>query len=152
MIKRYEHFTYANSEINKCLRKLSSVEMQKHGLRSSHAIYFTVLANHAERGLTATELCEFSGRDKADVSRMLALMEEKGLVTKAGVHHNLYNGVYRLTERGLDIANCVKARATKAVEIAGKDLTEEERNNFYQALDSIVTNLRELTKKGIPES
>lgn len=151
MIKRFEHFTFANNEINKFLRKLSSDEMRKHGLRSSHAIYFTVLANHAQTGLTATKLCELCGRDKADVSRMLTLMGKKDLVTKEGVHQNLYNGVFKLTEKGLDIANCVKSKAAKAVEIAGRDLSEEARRNFYNALDSIVANLRELTKKGIPE-
>ncbi len=151
MIGRYEHFTHATNEINKFLRKLAGEEMKKHGLKSPHAIYFTVLANHTETGLTATQMCALSGRDKADVSRMLTLMERKGLVIKQGIHQNLYNGVFTLTEAGLRIAESVKQRAAKAVEIAGKDLTEEARRNFYNALDSIVENLRVLTKKGIPE-
>ncbi len=151
MIERFEHFTYATNEITKFWRKLAGDEMKKHGLKSPHAIYFTVLANHTETGLTATQMCELSGRDKADVSRMFALMEEKGLVVKKGVHQNLYNGVFTLTEEGLRIAESVKQRAAKAVEIAGKDLTEEARENFYHSLDSIVENLRVLTMKGIPE-
>ncbi len=151
MIERYEHFTYANNEINKFLRKLTGEEMKKHGLKSPHAIYFTILANNAETGLTATQICELSGRDKADVSRMIALMEEKGLVVKNGVHQNLYNGTFMLTEEGMRIAECVKQKAAKAVEIAGKDLTEERRQIFYESLDSIVENLRELSVKGIPE-
>ncbi len=151
MIERFEHFTYATNEIAKFWRKLAGDEMKKHGLKSPHAIYFTILANHTETGLTATQMCELSGRDKADVSRMFALMEEKGLVVKKGVHQNLYNGVFTLTEEGLRIAESVKQRAAKAVEIAGKDLTEEARENFYHSLDSIVENLRVLTMKGIPE-
>ncbi len=151
MIERYEHFTYATNEINKFLKKLTGEEMKKHGLKSAHAIYFTVLANNAETGLTATQMCELSGRDKADVSRMLALMEKKGLVIKKGVHQNLYNGVFVLTEKGLQISECVKQKAAKAVELAGKDLTEDARINFYNSLDSIVKNLRELARKGIPE-
>ncbi len=152
MTDRYEHFTYATNEINKCLRRITGEEMKKHSLKAPHAMYFTVLANHVQTGLTATQMCELSGRDKADVSRMFALMEERGLIVKKGVHQNLYNGVYTLTEQGLEIARCVKQRAAKAVEIAGKDLTEEARQNFYKALDSIVENLRELSVKGIPES
>ena len=42
-------------------------------------------------------------------------------------------------------------RASRAVEIAGKDLTEESRTVFYESLESIVANLRVLSKKGIPE-
>ncbi len=151
MIDRYEHFTYATNEINKFLRKIAGDEMKKHGLKSPHAIYFTVLAHHAESGLTATRLCELCGRDKADVSRMLSLMEERGLVVKKGVHQNRYNGVFTLTEEGLRIAECVRQKAARAVEIAGKDLTQEVRQIFYSALDSIVDNLRELSMKGIPD-
>ncbi len=151
MIDRYEHFTYANNEINKFLRKIAGDEMKKHGLKSPHAIYFTVLSNNAETGLTSSQLCELSGRDKADVSRMLALMEEKCLVIKKGTHQNLYNGYFTLTQKGLEIAECVKHKAAKAVRIAGKDLTDNAREIFYNTLDSIVENLRDLSLKGIPE-
>ncbi len=151
MTDRYEHFTYAVNEINKSLRRITADEMKKHGLKSPHAIYFTVLGNNTDKGLTATQICELSGRDKADVSRMLALMEQKGLVVKKGTNQNLYNGVFILTDKGLEIAESVKQKATKAVEIAGKDLTEEARKSFYDSLDSVVSNLRELSEKGIPE-
>ncbi len=151
MIDRFEHFTYATNEITKFWRKIAGEEMEKHGLKASHAIYFTVLLKNQETGLTATQICEYCGRDKADVSRMMAMMEGKGLLQKQGSHQNLYNGVFRLTEQGLAIAQCVRERASKAVCIAGKDLTEETREIFYAALDSIVANMRELSMKGIPE-
>ncbi len=151
MIDRFEHFTCATNEITKFWRKLAGDEMDKHGLKAPHAIYFTLLAKHNSTGLTATQICELCGRDKADVSRMMAIMESKGLLIKEGNNQNLYNGVLKLTEQGLQIANSVKDRANKAVAIAGKDLSNEERQIFYHALDSIVENLRELTKKGIPD-
>lgn len=151
MIDRFEHFTCATNEISKFWRKLAGEEMEKHGLRAPHAIYFTVLANNSDTGMTATQLCDYCGRDKADVSRMMGIMESKGLVIKQGNNQNLYNGVFKLTDEGYKIAECVKERANKAVEIAGKDLSEEDREIFYSALDSIVANLRVLSKKGIPQ-
>lgn len=151
MKERFMHFTYAINEITKYWRKLAGEEMERHGLRASHAVYFTVLAQYGETGLTAAQLCEYSGRDKADVSRMMTVLEEKGLVTKEGVHQNLYNGVFKLTEQGFEIARYVEQRAEKAVEAAGKDLTEESRAVFYSAIDSIVENLRLLSKNGIPK-
>ncbi len=151
MTDRFEHFTFANTEINRFLRKLTGEEMEKHGLKSAHAIYFTVLAKHSDTGITATNLCELCSRDKADVSRMLNLMDEKGLVIKQGINQNLYNGVFKLTDKGKKIADCVSQKAAKAVEIAGKDLSPEARETFYNALDSITENLRELTLKGIPD-
>ncbi len=151
MIDRFEHFTYASNEISKFWRKLAGEEMEKFGLKASHAIYFTLLAKNPETGLTATQLCDYSGRDKADVSRMMAIMEKKGLLTKEGSHQNLYNGVFKLTEEGRKVAACVQDRASKAVLAAGKDLSQETREIFYTALDSIVANLRELNRKGIPD-
>lgn len=150
MKDRFEHFALASFEISKFLRKLAGEEMEKYGLKSAHAIIFTILARYSDTGLTATQLCEYSGRDKADVSRMLSRMEEKGLVTKSGVHQNLYNGTFTLTEKGQEVAGIVQQRSAKAVEIAGRDLTEASRQNFYEALDSIVDHLRELSMKGIP--
>ena len=82
---------------------------------------------------------------------MMAIMEKKGLVIKEGTNQNLYRGVFKLTETGKKAAEHVYQRASLAVEIAGKDLTEEKRNIFYEALESIVCNLRELSEKGIPE-
>ncbi len=151
MLDRFEHFTCATNEITRFWRKLAGEEMEKQGLKAPHAIYFTVLSKHKTAGLTATQICEYCGRDKADVSRMLAILEEKGLLIKQGGHQNLYNGVFKLTDKGLTVAKSVSGRAEKAVALAGKDLSDEKRKIFYEALDSIVENMRELTKKGIPE-
>ncbi len=151
MLDRFEHFTYATNEISKFWRKLAGDEMEKHGLKAPHAIYFTVLAKHNYTGLTASQICEYCGRDKADVSRMLAILETKELLIKQGGHQNLYNGVFKLTDKGLAVAKSVSGRVEKAVALAGKDLSDEKRKIFYEALDSIVKNMRELTKKGIPD-
>lgn len=56
-----------------------------------------------------------------------------------------------LTEEGKAALEHVRKKASRAVEKAGKDLTEEMRDIFYRSLDSITVNLRELSKEGIPE-
>ncbi|MBQ8827550.1 MAG: winged helix DNA-binding protein [Clostridia bacterium] len=150
MIDRFEYFSFAISEIYKQWHKLTAEEMERYGLRGTHSVYLLTMAKYPE-GLTAAKVCEYCGRDKSDVSRMMSIMEEKGLVTKEGVNRNLYRGSFKLTEKGFEAAEHVKMRANRAVEIAGKDLTEEKRAVFYEALESIVTNLRELSKEGIPE-
>ncbi len=150
MIDRFEHFTHATNEISRFWRKLAGEEMERHGLKGAHAIYFTLLEKHPE-GLTAPQICDLCGRDKGDVSRMMGILEEKSFVTKDGGYQNRYNGVFSLTESGLAVAKQVTARASKAVALAGKDLSEETREIFYTALDSITENLRTLCEKGIPE-
>ena len=48
----------------------------------------------------ATNFANAVIRIKADVSRMMAIMEKKGLVIKEGTNQNLYRGVFKLTETG----------------------------------------------------
>ena len=150
MVERFERFSYAILEISKHWHKLTADEMEKYGLKGPHATYLLTMSQH-EDGVTAPELCELCGKDKSDVSRMMSIMEQKGLVKKEGIHQNLYRGVFKLTDEGKAAAEFVRERASLAVELAGKELTDEKRAIFYEALESIVSNLREISKKGLPE-
>jgi DNA-binding MarR family transcriptional regulator len=150
MIDRFERFSFAIFEISKCWHKLAAEEMTKYGLKGPHATYLTTLYRY-EEGVTAPQLCELCGKDKSDVSRMVSILEDKGLVTKEVVNQSLYRGLFKLTEEGKNAAEHVCERASLAVEMAGKDLNLEERQAFYAALESIATNLREICKEGLPE-
>ncbi len=149
MYNRFERFSLAISEISKCWHKLTGEEMERHDLKSAHAMYIFTLARY-EEGLTAPQLCEICGKDKSDVSRMMRSMEATGIVTKDGGFQNRYGGVFRLTSEGMNIAECIRERANKAVEIAGADLAEEQRELFYSTLESIAGKLKELSKEGLP--
>lgn len=150
MLERFERFSYAISEISRCWRKLASEELAKYGLKSPHATYLTTLYKYPE-GITVPEFCEVSGKDKSDASRMIAILEEKGLARKKVVDGSLYRGLWVLTDQGNVAAQQVCQRASRAVELAGKDLDDETREIFYKALGSITANLTALSKEGIPE-
>ena len=150
MLDRFERFSFAVSEISRCWRKLASDELAKYGLNSPHAMYLTTMYKYPD-GITVPRLCEVSGKDKSDASRMIAILEKKGLAQKKVVDGSLYRGLWVLTDEGKSAARQVSLRASRAVELAGKDLTDETRGMFYQALESIAANLTELTKDGIPE-
>ena len=149
MTDRFERFSIAISEISKYWHRLASEEMEKHGLKGPHAIYLTTLLRNPA-GLTAPQICEISGKDKADVSRMMSIMEKQGLVTKESVNKNLYRAVFRLTDEGKAAAEHVAGRAQLAVDIAGGDLTDEQRTVFYESLEIITNKLRELSRDGLP--
>ena len=146
MVERFERFSLAIAEISRCWHKLAGEEMQVYGLKGAHALYLTTLYRHPE-GVTVPELCELCLKDKSDASRMLAILEKKGLVRKEGG----YGGKVVLTEAGQQATRQVRERASRAVEEAGRDLTPAERGAFYKALESITGNLRRLTCEGIPE-
>ena len=146
MIQRFERFSYGIFEINRCWHKLAAEEMEKYGLKGPYAVYLIALARSGE-GITAAQLCELCGRDKADVSRAVRLMEEKGRVRREGTN---YRALLQLTHEGLQAAGHVKKRASLAVEHAGKGLSQQERAIFYQVLDTITLNLQALSREGIP--
>lgn len=150
MLDRFERFSYALAEISRCWRKLASEELAKYGLKSPHATYLITMYKYPN-GITVPDLCEVSGKDKSDASRMIAILEKKGLARKKDVDGSLYRGLWALTDEGKTAAQQVSIRASKAVEMAGKDLNNETRNVFYKALESITSNLTVLSKEGIPE-
>ncbi|MBQ5321384.1 MAG: hypothetical protein J6K88_04955 [Oscillospiraceae bacterium] len=150
MNDRFGRFAFAISEISRYWHKLAADEMEKYGLKGPCSVYLLLILNYPE-GITASMLCEKSGKDKSDISRAMAIMEKKGLVIKESIYQNRYGGVFKLTEEGKTAAEHVRRRTRKATEPAGKDLTEENRKIFYEGLESIAANLKELCKDGLPE-
>ena len=147
MIDRFERFSVAIGEISRYWHKIAADELEKYGLKGSHSIYLTALY-HFEDGITATRLAELCGRDKSDVSRMMTIMEQKGLVIKTGANH--YRALLTLSEKGREAAEYIRRRAVTAVAIAGGELSDEKRAIFYEALESIAANLRDLSQDGLP--
>lgn len=148
MLDRFEKFSLAIAEINRCWHKIAAGELSKYDLKASHVTYLLTLARYPE-GLTAPKLAELCDRDKADVSRMLSILEDRGLVTKDGIGGNRYRGCLRLTPEGQTVAEALSRRAELAVEQAGEGLTERERIIFYTALDTITKNLRRICQEGL---
>ena len=148
MLDRFEKFSLSIAEISRCWHKIAADELSKYDLKSSHVTYLLTLARFPE-GLTAPKLAELCDRDKADVSRMLSILENKKLVTKDGIGSNRYRGCLRLTPEGQAVAKELSRRAELAVEQAGEGLTEENRAIFYESLETITKNLRRICQEGL---
>ena len=144
---RFETFSLALFNMSRYWNRLAAEEMEKYDLRGPHAIYLVTIWQSRE-AVTAARLCELCGRDKADVSRAVSLMEQKGLLTREGAN---YRAVLRLTEAGVAAAQQVSRRAAVAVEQAGRGFSAEARSTFYQVLETITGNLRDLTRDGLPQ-
>ena len=150
MLDRFERFSFSIFEITRHWHKITTEEMEKFGLKGTHCVYLLAMHQHPE-GITATQLGEICGRDKADVSRMVSIMEQKGLVTRESVSKNLYRGLLKLTEDGAAAADHVCQRVNVAVELASKGLDDSRRKLFYDALELIAANLRRISEDGLPE-
>lgn len=148
MVERFERFSLAISEISRYWHKIAAEEMEKYSLKGMHSIYLTTLLRHPE-GITAAKLGELCGRDKGEVSRTVAIMEQKGLVDKQG---SSYRALLTLSPSGREAAEHVRSRAALAVELAGAGLTDQQRTTFYSALESIASNLQTLSEAGLPQA
>ena len=147
MIDRFSRFSLSISEIYRYWHHLTASEMEKYDLKSSCGIYLIALNRHPE-GITAAQLSEICDRNKADVSRAAAELERKGFLLREGAH---YRALLKLTAEGKQAAENICERAGKAVEAGGKGLSEEERTFFYETLEQIAGNMKEMSQKGIPE-
>lgn len=150
MLDRFTKFSLAISQIRHCWHKLAAEELAGYGLNSPHAVYLNTLYQYPE-GVTAARLAELCCKNKADVSRMVAILEEKGMVRKDSVSGNNYRALLVLTQRGLEAAEHVRSRAALAVELAGNGMSDAEREIFYRCLWQITENLQTLSKEGLPQ-
>lgn len=150
MVHRFEQFSLAIFEISRCWHKIAAEEMEKYGLRGPYATYLTTLYRQKE-SVSASRLGALCGKDKADVSRAVAVMEQKDLIKRESVGPNLYRAQLVLTESGMAAARQVCEKAAKVVEFAGRELSLEQREAFYQALEQIAERLQQVSRDGLPQ-
>ena len=148
LLERFERFSFAISKISRCWNKLATEEMEKYGLKGPCALYLLTIYRSND-GITATKLAEACSKDKADVSRAVTLMEKHGLVVKESMGQNLYRAKILLTEKGKAAAENVSMSACLAVEAAGSGVNDDDRQNFYNTIESIAENLEEICSKGL---
>ena len=148
MLGRYEVFSAAVSSMYHDIQRIERMEMAKFGLKGPQAQCLLALHRYGD-GLTAAQLCEICDKDKAAVSRILAELQDNGMVTREDRNGNRYRAKLRLTETGVAAAEAVAGRALLAVKMAGEGLEEEQRQVLYQALDRISRNLHTICKDGL---
>lgn len=150
MIGKYEMFTAAVACIYHDIQKIERVEMAKYGMKGPHAHCLLVL-NRYPKGITASQLCEICEKDKAAISRIVAELEEAGMVYRKERNGIRYRAPLILTKKGMRAAAEVNQRAQLAVEQAGAGLDDAQREVFYQVLSLIAGNLHAICKDGLQD-
>lgn len=151
MVNRYELFTSCISCMYHDIQKIERTEMAKFGLKGPHAHCLLVISRHTE-GLTAAQLCEICEKDKAAISRILAELEQEGMVNREYRNGTRYRAMLTLTEKGHIAADAVAEKAHLAVELASGEMDASQREFFYNMLGSISNNLHSLCKQGLQKS
>jgi len=91
------------NRLNKNLQKIYDELLKPYGLSKFHAFYLMFLMKF-DKGLKLIELNEKIGCDKANTSRAIMDMENKGIIVKEG-NTCEKKFIVKLTERGFQIAN-----------------------------------------------
>lgn len=139
MTDLYKNFTVSIAKLNKLVQKIKSVEMDKYGLQPIHASCVYYLSQNPQ-GLTAKELRDMTTEDKAAVSRALKTLQNSGYAEYAPHGRN---EIVKLTETGNKLAHSIIDKVNSAVEAGSANLTEEQRQFFYNSLSEIKDNLTE---------
>ena len=151
MENRYELISASISSMYHDIQKIERVEMAKYGLKGPHAQCLLAMKKHPQ-GITAARLCETCENDKAAVSRILAELEEAGMIRRENRNGSRYRASLTLTEQGMAAADAVVEKARLAVEVAGIGFDEKEREVFYRVLAIIAGNLHKLCREGLKET
>lgn len=145
MKERFETFTVLINKISRNIRKMKNQEMAEYNLKSSHisCLYYLYVLE----GLTATDLCEKCGEDKATISRSLDYLEKNGYLTCESQNTKRYKSPLLLTEQGMEIGKKIADKIDGVLEEVSVVLTEEERVAFYRSLTIISDSLEMISQK-----
>ena len=146
MVTKYEAFSSAVADLTRHLRRIEAKEMAKYGLKGSHAVYLMVIDRYPD-GITSATLSELTGRDKADVSRAISMMEKKGLVVRDG--RSSYRAPIFLTEEGQESASELFEKTHFTTELVERGISAEELDAFNLTLAKLVNNMQRINKGGL---
>ena len=147
----YELFSSSICCIYHDIQRIERAQMAKYGLKGPHAQCLLAMSRYPE-GITAVRLCEVCEKDKAAISRIVAELEQMGMVRRTEHNGTRYRASLTLTEQGQTAAKAVEEKARLAVERAGAGLDDKSREVFYSVLALIAGNLHAICKNGLTEA
>lgn len=142
MEERFQTFTVLITDINRCIHKLKTKEMEEFNLKSSHVscLYYLYKSDK----LTAKELCDICREDKANISRAIKYLEQSGYVVCNSKTPKRYQSVLVLTELGRSIGKRIAEKIDRVLDAVGAGVSDEHRRIMYDALSAINMNLQKL--------
>ena len=142
MEERFETFTVLINDISRSIHKLKMAEMAEFSLRSSHVSCLYYL--YKQTSLTAKALCDICSEDKANISRSVKYLEEKGYLVCESKRAKRYQSPLMLTERGREIGARIAEKIDRILLHVSDGLGEEEREIMYRSLATVRENLKKI--------
>lgn len=142
--ERFYEFSGLVSAAYKALRQAQEKYTREFGLRSVHVACMLHLLG-APEGLSATELSERCGVDRAQISRVTGELERAGLICEAVPgEKRRYRGPLALTDTGREKAAQMNAIVAEKLAAVSAELNPYDVNVFYRVLRAVVAKLGEV--------
>ena len=125
----------------KSLQKLKQKGMLPYGLGSTHTLCIRRLYEKRD-GITKTELARLCLVDKAQISRIICDLTEKGYVCEKNEKRANYRSKLILTEDGVKVAEGINEIVLRINTFVSGDIPEENIAIFYDTFTKICDNLK----------
>lgn len=139
MNDRFVMFTTLIANISRSIFRMKSEFMSEFNLKSSHVscIYYI----HHGLARSASELCRVCDEDKANISRAIKELEERGMISRVRDSRGRRSGRLAITDDGREVAIFITEQIDNIFAILDDAVTEEERAVMYKALSNISSGL-----------
>lgn len=142
MQNRFETFTLMISKINRAIQKIKTEEMAEFNLKSSHVSCLYYL--YKEKSLTARDLCEICGEDKANISRSIKYLETNGHLVCESTAGKRYLSALSLTEKGREVGMHIVGKIDNILDFTSMGISDSDREVMYRCLMLISENLENI--------
>lgn len=147
---RFEDFSTLICSALKSLQRIKNRGMEPYGLGSTHTICLKKL-HSVPKGLTRTELAALCEIDKAQISRLVGELIDKGYAYEESGGKG-YRKKILLTESGKNVANEIDEKVRRVLCYVSGDIPAEDLDVMYRTLEDICQKLRLAEEIPINES
>ena len=141
---KFREFSALVARADKALLRAKAEYVRPFGLRGVHVSCLLALLNAGE-GLTASELSARCEVDRAQISRVLSELTERGLVGGTDSDgRRRYRGSLCLTEEGRRTATAMIGIVDDKLEQVASGLDAKELETFYSVFRTIVERLEKI--------
>ncbi len=140
MATGFEAFSSLIGAAMKSLERLKAKGMGEFGLSGTHTLCMRRLYD-APDGLTRTQLAGRCEVDRAQITRVIGELLQKGLVEEIGSGSG-YRKKCRLTDQGRRVTTEINDLVTEILSFVSGDIPADRLEIFYEILHEICNNLK----------
>lgn len=141
-----ELFSNAVSQLIKAMQFLKSRKMAEYDLKGTTCLCLCQIYE-SEGGLNAGELAERGEIDKAQVSRCVTELTDKGFIYRDDREGRRYKQKYCLTDIGRRAAKDIVDSMERVQKAVRQGISDEEMEQFLSTLNTLCENFADLLQR-----